>query len=237
MNTTLQLLRRDLAHFRWALITGAVSFVFLFAQSQLGLVRSADLRDGLQLAAFLVLSVCAMRVIAGLMQETATPEPASAGRRLAAKLLLIVAVFVALPVLVIWLKNQVVSLKSMAYAGEYLLAAAAFAALALSFAAAAACTRSTMRAGFFWATVVFGSGTLLEALTRWSPAGYRAVSRGMTMGGMTLVLGVGVLVAVGIIIQQQLRRRLSLLAVTAVVLAAGAALVGSLWSYHYFYAG
>ena len=177
MNLTAHIIRKDLVHYRWALLVWGLSFLYLAVRPNLAPAGSVAAQDYFQVMALITFAVLCVALIAGFVQDDNPTDssahwrtrPISPIRLMSAKLLLLGALFVGLPLLVIWAKNHFGFTASVAYFREYCLIALVLASLTLSFTAAAACTKNVLYCLLLWVGIVFATGTLMDFLNRFSP--------------------------------------------------------------------
>lgn len=245
MNRTLHIVRKDLRHFGWALLVWVSSFLYLFLQPNARPAGTMGLRDFLLLSAMLLFTVFSAGLIAGIVQEDHPTDsnapwrsrPISALRLAAVKLGSIVLLFVAFPLAAIMVKSFFSSAPTVQTLSEYSLTALVLTSVALSFTATSACTKNGLHSALLWAGVVFASGSLAEVLGRALPALSMRLSMQMNNSRVITLLVFSAVMSLAIILNQYLRRRLTASVVLLVVAAIGSALIGTLWSYYYFYQG
>jgi len=242
MNLTWHIIRKDLQRSRWALVCWAFGLAYLLLQPWAPL-QGDNLRDYLQGAAMLLVLVLGVGLIADLVQaDHPTQEnshwralPVSAGRMVTVKLLLIGMIFVVAPVVAVCIRHVFDQGKSLHHASEYGLEGLILAAIVLSLAASAACTRNVLQCLLLWVSLIFGTGTLADFLNRFAPV---LSLQGMARMGMTKVLVILTLsstIALAVILNQYLRRRVVSSAVLLLGGAVAMATVGAFWGYFYFY--
>jgi hypothetical protein len=164
-------------------------------------------------------------------------RPIAPARMVAAKVTLLLALFVGAPFLVVlsggW-GQQLVLLHTWR---EHLVMLLVLGAAALSLMATASCTR-TIGAGIaLWVGVVFASGTVTDFVARYLPRLHLRPALHANQDRIISLLVFSVGVSLAILLNQYLRRSrvwsVALLAVGAI----GPALIASLWTYYYFYRG
>jgi len=109
------------------------------------------------------------------------------------------------------------------------------ASVTLSFVAAATCTRNTLHCVLLWVAVIFATGSLAEILGHLAPGVNRQVSAQLTTPRVLAVLEFSTVSALAIILNQYLRRRLSVSIMLLVFGSIGTAVIGSAWGYYYFF--
>ncbi len=243
MNLTLHLIRKDLFHFRWALLVWGASFAYLLLQANLTLTGSVTLRDYFQFVALLLFGLLSVGLIAEVMQEDHPNDssgfwrtrPISPIRLLTAKLLLIGFLFIGLPLLAVWLKNRAPALQTVQSVREYCLIVLVLGSLVLSFAAAAVCTKSGAHSLLLWVTLIFSTATLAEFLGRFLPVLNRQMTAQMNSHTALAILFFSVVVSLAVILNQYLKRQLAVSIILMVTGVVSTALIGTMWSYYYFY--
>ncbi|HEY8993819.1 MAG TPA: hypothetical protein VIM71_03985 [Lacunisphaera sp.] len=242
MNLTLHLIKKDIYRNRWALSCWVLSLISPFLQTQVPM-QSGNLRDYLQIAAMLAMLILSIGLIADFVQvDHPTQEdqhwralPVSAGRMMMAKLLLIGTIFVVVPVAATCIYHVFDRGQSLHDASEYGLQGLTLAAIVLSLAATAACTKNVVHCLVLWLALIFGAGSLAELLNRFTPVLSRQITRQININVALTVLGFSAVTALGIILNQYLRRRLGASVALLIAGSVGSALVGTMWGYYYFY--
>jgi hypothetical protein len=242
MTLTLHLLKKDLYRNRWALSCWAAGLTYLFLDIQASL-RVGDLRDYLQVTAMLVVLILGIGLIADFMQSDHPTQaechwrtlPVSASRMVLVKLLLIGLIFIALPMAATCVRHMFDRGQALHHASEYGLESLILAAIVLSLAAAAACTKNVVHCLALWLALIFGAGTLAELLGRFRPALSRQFTMQIGMKVALTILGFSAVTALAIILNQYLRRRPSVSIALLIAGSVGSALVGTMWGYYYFY--
>ncbi len=245
MNLTWQIVRKDLIYFRLALAIWAISFLYLFLQPNVHLSGTIGLRDFLQLSAILLFTVLSVGVIAGIVQGDHPTDnnaqwrsrPISPGRMVTAKLLLVGFLFVVVPIVAVGVRHAFDQGHALHDASEYGLEGLVLAAVVLSLATAAACTRNVAYALLLWLGVVFGTGTLSDLLSRTLPKLSMQFNLRLNMNRVITLLAFSAVISLAIIVNQYFRRRLSVSIALLIFGSVGSAIVGTLWSYYYFYRG
>ncbi len=244
MNLTWHIIKKDLYYFRWsfALWLGGIAYLN-FCQDNAGMVKPAYMQDFNRVFLDMLLCFFAFALLVGLAQQDHPTEssgfwrtrPISAARLVTAKLLLVGALFVALPVLAIWVKNLFTGFTSVRYLHEYAFIALVLGSVTLSVMAAAACTKNSVQSLIVCVSLVFFTGSLAEVLSRYSPNVSRHLAVQMTNAKALSILGFSMAIALAIILNQYLRRRVSVSIVLFLAGAIGSALIGTMWGYFYFY--
>lgn len=244
MNLTWHLIRKDLHHSRWALLFWAIGIAIPIFYS--GGPRPNDSwKDYLQVVSMLVVVVLGVGLITDIVQsDHPTGEgaqwrsmPISAWRMAGAKVLLIAGLFVALPVLAAFVRSCAGDGRMLRYPSEFGVIALVLAAVSFSLAAVAACTSKTSHALVFWVALIFGTATLTDLLSRFAPVLDRGTLSRVGTDKALAVLALSVIVAITVILNQYLRRRLVASAVLLAGGSVGAAVIGAFWGYFYFYQG
>jgi uncharacterized membrane protein YhaH (DUF805 family) len=243
MNLTWHLIRKDLQRSRWALLCWIVGLVYLFCQSRSPGVD--NLRDYLHFSAILVVVVIGIGLITDIVQaDHPTLEnshwrtlPVSAGRMVSVKLLLLGMIFIVAPMAAVCVRHVFDRGQALHHASEYALESLILTAIVFSLAAAAACTKNVVHCLALWLALTFGAGTLADYLNRFAPVlSPRATGR-FGLDKMIVILGVSVLIALAVILNQYVRRRPAASAILLLSGAVSTALIGTFWGYFYFYHG
>ncbi len=245
MNLTWHIIRKDLIYLRWTLLVWGLSYLYLLVQPNLSVSGSVQLRDYLHIFSLVTFGVLSVALIMGVVQADHPNDsrgqwrtrPISAVRMMTAKLLFIGLLFVALPLLADWLKNQVGATQTMQSFKEYSLFVLMLTSLSLSFVATAACTKNGAHGLLLWVGLIFATGSLAEGLSRILPRLSLQLSMQMNMNRGLAILAFSAAIALAVILNQYLRRRMTASIVLLVVGSVGSALMGTLWSYYYFYQG
>ncbi|AOS45343.1 hypothetical protein Verru16b_02424 [Lacunisphaera limnophila] len=243
MNLMLHVIRKDLVLFRWTLLIWVLGLGYLFLHSINLAGPRGDVRDFLQLTAMLLMLVSSFAYIAGIIQadHPTAPDvhwrtlPLSAPRLLGGKLIQLGLIFILVPVLALWLRRLAGGTALAEQLQEYGLLALIFAVLTLTVAAAAACTKNVVHCLGLWLGLVFLGGTLTEFLDRFAPVLSRQALAQLGMTKIILILGFSLVVAVAVLLNQYLRRRVGLSLALLVLGAVGSTLIGTFWGYFYFY--
>ncbi|MFZ5494131.1 MAG: hypothetical protein ACOZE5_02180 [Verrucomicrobiota bacterium] len=245
MNHTFHIILKDLSRMRWALAIWILCLVYLLFQSRLQLGLD-NLGDFLQLSAIMLSLVAGVGLIADLMQSdhpTLSEAhwralPISAGRLVTAKLLLLLGLFVVLPVGAALVRNLVAEnspFRNLRHLHEIGWALLILGAVNLSYAAVAACTRNVVHSLGLWLGLIFATGTLASYLGRYAPVLPREAYVRMGSDKPMAVLTLSVVIALAVILNQYLRRRVTASILLLLAGTVGAALIGTLWGYFYFY--
>jgi len=189
---------------------------------------------------FLVLSVA---LISGVVQEDHPTDsreqwrtrPISPFRLLPAKLGLIGLLFIALPLLAACLRDRNAALVTLATFQEYGLIALVLTSITFSITATATCTKNVAQSLALWVGIVFATASLATALSRYAPVLSRQVAMHMYNTRVLAILAFSTTTALAIILNQYLRRRLGVTIALLVMGSIGSALIGTIWSYYYFY--
>lgn len=244
MNLTLHIIHKDLHRMRWALAVWVLCLCYMLFQSrlQLGL---GTLRDFLQLSAMMLSLVVGAGLIADIMQSDhpTLPEahwrtlPISAGRLVTAKLILLLALFVILPVAAVLVRDGlggVSSYRNLRHLHEMGWALLILGAVNLSYAAVAACTKNVVHSLVLWLGLIFATVALSSYLSRFSPVLPREAYVRMGSEIPMAVLILSLVIALAVILNQYLRRRVTVSVVLILVGTVGAALIGTMWGHFYF---
>ena len=246
MNITWHIIKKDLFHSRWSLVIGLGCFALLLFS--LGNVTPAHFvrgQDFVQIFTPMLIGLFSIGFLAELVQQdhpnTSSgfwrTRPISATRLVAAKLLLVGGVFIVLPLAALSVRNHFSEVKNMKYLSEYFMLALMLSSLTFSLVAAATCTKNTIHCVLLWAGVILATGALAELLGRFAPTLNRQIAMQMNVNRMLAVLVLSTTVAVAIIINQYVRRRLTTSIVLFFIGSVGSALalIGSMWGYYYSY--
>jgi hypothetical protein len=243
MNLTWQIIKKDLFHYRWALAAWLGMFVYLvFLQSSTGWWTSSQ-QDYFRFFAILMLVVLSVALQAGIVQQDHPTDsaafwrtrPISPGRLLMAKLTVLAGLFIAVPVLAVLVKHQADGLKTVDRPSEYGLMILVLATVTLSYAAAAACTKTTVQSLALWVCLIFAAGSFASLLSDHEPTVSRKFVNQLTQAKVLSILGFSVVAALAVIANQYLRRRTAVSIALFVVGCMGPAVIGTAWSYYYFY--
>lgn len=245
MNLTIHIILKDLRRMRWALAIWILCLVYQLFQSRLQ-PGVDSLRDFLQFSAIMLSLVVGVGLVADLMQSdhpTLSEAhwrtlPISAGRLLAAKLLLILALFVFLPIGAALARNWLGEgspYRNLRHWHEIGWALLILSAVNLSYAAVAACTRNVVHSLGLWLGLIFATATLASYLGRYAPV--LPLESYIRMGSdkPMAVLALSLVIALAVILNQYLRRRITVSILLLLAGTVGAALIGTLWGYFYFY--
>jgi multisubunit Na+/H+ antiporter MnhG subunit len=243
MNLTAHIIRKDLVRFRWALLVWGLSFLYLFARPNLTLAGSPNLQDYFQLIAIITFAVLCVGLISGVVQEDPPADssaqwrtrPISPLRMMGAKLLLLGVLFIVVPVVAVGVRHVFDRGHALHDASEYGLEGLVLAALVCSLAAAAACTKNVVHCMALWLGLIFATGTLAELLGRFSPVISRQMAMQLNTKVALTILGFSVLVGLAVVVNQYLKRRMSVSIGLLIGGSVGSALVGTAYSYFYFY--
>lgn len=246
MNLTWQIIKKDLYLFRWSLALWLACFAYTFLFQERVIVHAeVQLRDIFRLIAVLTVMVFSWAMLVSIVQQDHPTDtrafwrtrPVSAARLVTAKLGLLLTLFVGIPLLTVlaggWLQHLVL----LHTWREFSLMALAMSSLTLTLAAAASCTSNIVYALVLWLGVAFGSGTVAEMLSRSLPKLTTRLATQMNMDRIITVLVFSAVLSVAIILNQYLLRRLTTTIILLILVCAGCALIGVLWSYYYFYHG
>jgi len=246
MKLTWHVIKKDLYQFRWSLVLWLSCFTYLvFFQERVGTLVNTESKGYLQLLSMLIMVVLSCAMLISIIQQDHPVDssafwrtrPISAHRLVAAKLLLLFALFVGIPFLTVLLWVWTQDLVRLNSVREYSLMVLVLSSLVLSLAAAAACTRNIAYALLLWLGAIFGSGTLADILGHFLPKLTLQLSQQMNMNRILTVLALSMAFNLAIILNQYLRRRLSVSAILIVAGNVSIVLVATLWSYYYFYQG
>lgn len=243
MNLTLHIIGKDLVRFRASLFVWGVSCLCLWVQPHLNPGASGNLRDYLQIFSVVTFAVLSVMLISAVVYDDHPNDsrgqwrtrPISAARMVTAKLVLIGFLFVVLPVLAVWIGNQLGETQTMQSFREYSLFALVLASLSLSLAATAACTKKEAHGLLLWVGLIFATGTLIEGLIRFLPKLSMQLSMQMNLTRGIAILAFSAAIALAVILNQYVRRQLKVSIALLVVGCVGSALMGTLWSFYYFY--
>jgi hypothetical protein len=247
MKLTWHLIWSDLRHFRWsiALWLGCLAFVFLGQERIPSVVAGVEMRDYVRLVTLLLLVGLAVAVLMGVIQADPADDshafwrtrPIAPARLIAAKLALLLGLFVGVPFLLVlgggWLQRLVL----LGSWSERLLMLLVLGTAALAIMAAASCTRTIGHGVVLLVGLVFASGTLADFVSSHLPRLNLKLSLQTNLSRVITLLAASALVSVAIILNQYLRRNRRW---SIVLLAGGAvlpALLGAFWTYYYFYHG
>jgi hypothetical protein len=244
MNLIWHIIKKDLRHFRWSLVLwlACLSYVF-FVQERLNFHSRTDLQDYFRLMSLVTITVLSIAMLISIVQQdhptgsTAfwRTRPISAGRLLAAKLTLLGAVFIGIPLLLVLLGGWLHRLVLLSSFREFGLMVLVLGAITLSLAAVSACTRTILYALFLALGLMFGTGALSESLSQMVPKFSAKVSMQMNNSRALALLGFSVVTALMILGNQYFKRRLGYSILLLVFASVGSALIGSMWGYFYFY--
>lgn len=245
MNLTLHIIKKDMQRMRWPVLLWASSLGYLFLRSRLR-PGIDNLADFLQLTSLMLTVVMGVGLIADLMQSDHPTRSNAhwralpiAGRRLvAAKLLLLGGLFVVLPIFAATVMNLTSSnsaFRNLKHLDEYLTIFLVLSAVSLSLAATAACTKNVVHSLGLWLGLVFATGTLASYLDRFAPILSRQALAGLAAEKAHAILALSVIVGVAVIFNQYLRRQVVLSVALLLFGSVGAALIGTMWGYFYFY--
>ena len=246
MNLTWHIIKKDLYQFRWSLALWLACFAYIFlVQEKVSFHGNIDLRDYFRLISILTIAVISCAMLIGIIQQDHPTDsrafwrtrPIAPGRLVAAKLGLLLTLFVGIPLLTIMARGWLQQLVVLQTFREYSLMILVLGSITLSLAAAAACTSNIAYALLLWLGVVFGSGTLAEALDRFLPKLTLRLSQQMNMQRVITLLVFSVVISLAIILNQYLRRRFTTSVILLILGSVGSSLIGVLWSYYYFYQG
>lgn len=241
MNLIWHIIKKDISELRWALAFWASCFAYLFfVQSPAERFNEGDLQLFLRFFTVMLLGLFSIGIIATLVQGDAPDDsrgfwrtrPISPLRLVSAKLLLVGALFVALPMLAVVTKEQMRAPTMMLAIKEYGLLAFVLASLTLSFASVAACTRNAAFSLLLWVALIFAVAAAVERL---SPALSGKVAGQMNVSRTWAMLGFSSATSLAIILNQYLRRQRTATIWLLIAGTVGTALIGTLWSYYYFY--
>ena len=246
MNLTWHLIAADLRHFRWAIALwlGCLAFVFLGQERVLAL-SGANLRDYVRLVTLFLVVGLAVAVLMGVMQADPADDsrafwrtrPIAPVRLVAAKLGLLLGLFVGGPFLLVLAGGWMQRLVLLQGWREHLLMLLALGAVALAVMAAASCTRSIGAGLVLLVGLVFASGTLADFVSDRLPQLPLKLSLQTSLARVITLLAGSALVSLAIILNQYVRRRRGW---SVVLLAGGAvlpALLAVFWTCFYFYRG
>lgn len=246
MNLTWHIIKKDLRQFRWALAIWLLCLGYLLVfQEKVGAGAGANLRDYFRIISLLTVIVVSFAVLISIVQQDNPTDSDSAWRvrpiaplrLLAAKLGLLLAVFVGVPLVLVLLGGWVQNLVRMNTVREYAMTILVLASVVLSVAAAASCTRHIAYAMLLWFGVIFASGTLADFLSRFLPKLSLRLSMQMNMNRIITMLAFSALISLAVLLNQYRWRRLGATIGLLIFGAIGSSLVGVLWSYYYFYQG
>jgi hypothetical protein len=245
MKLTMHIIRKDLLRMRWSVLIWALSLGYLFLRSRLrpGIDNMADF---LQLTAVMLTVVVGVGLIADLMQSDHPTRsdahwrglPITGRRLVAAKLLLLGGLFVILPIFAATALNLTSSnsaFRNLRHLDEYLTIFLVLSAVSLSLAATAACTKNVVHSLGLWLGLFFTAGTLASYLDRFAPILSRQALAGLAAEKAHAILALSVIVGVAVILNQYLRRQVVLSVALLLFGSVGAALIGTMWGYFYFY--
>lgn len=246
MNLIWQIIKKDLYQFRWSLVLWLACFAYIFfVQEKASFSGNVNLKDYFRLTSLLTIAVISCAMLIGIIQQDHPTDnrafwrtrPIAAGRLMVAKLGLVFAIFVGIPLLTVMAGGWLQKLVLLQSFREYSLMILTLSSIALTLAAAAACTSNVAYALLLWLGVIFGSGTLAEIADRVSPKLTLGLSMRMNMQRSITLLAFSAVISLAIILNQYLRRRFNTTVVLLIVGSVGSALMGVLWSYYYFYQG
>ena len=159
MNLTWQIIKKDLYQFRWSLVLwlACYAYVFLF-QERVTVHVEMQLRDIMRLIAGLTVMVFSWAMLASIIQQDHPTDsrafwrtrPISVVRLVTAKLGLVLALFVAFPLLIVVAGGWLQDLVRLHTFREYGLMVLAMSSFTLSLAAAASCTSNIVYALVLW---------------------------------------------------------------------------------------
>jgi hypothetical protein len=242
MNLSLHIIKNDLRRCRWPLIFWSLALGYLFLTADRPKTAN-DLLDYLQLTTMFVVLIMSIALIADIVQADHPTRadahwrtmPISPLRLAVGKILLTGALFVALPMTAIWLKNLTASLKFFAFPKEYGLFILVLSSLTLSLVAVAACTKNVVQCLLLWLGLYFGALALADFLTRFAPVLSRRALAEIGLEKALLCLVLSVVFALAVIFNQYLRRRQVVSIVLMLICAVGTATIGAFYGYFYQY--
>ncbi len=244
MNLTLHIIKKDILRLRWALLIWTVSFLALLLQPQRRFGAST-VWDYLLFTAGLMVVVVGIGVIADIIQADHPTRddahwrtlPISNRRLITAKLLLLGSLFVALPLLTVWLGNSLSERPAIRVLSEYGMLALGLANLVLSLAAAASCTRTVVHCLMLWVGLYLGTMALADVLSRFAQVLSPHAMFRMPIDKMQVVTTLSVLVGLAVILNQYLFRKLRTSVMLYLSGAVAVACVSAFWGYFYLYQG
>lgn len=244
MNLIWQIIKKDLHQFRSSLGLWLICFAYVFlVQERAGFQASPNLLDYIRLISLITIVVFSCAMLIGIIQQDHPTDscafwrtrPISAKRLVAAKLGLVVALFVGVPTLTVMVGGWLQDIIILSTLREYSLMMLALGGVTLSLAAAASCTVNIAYAIVLWLGVAFGSGSLAEILGRFLPKFPEQIAMQMNLNRILALLAFSAVISLAIILNQYLQRRFTLTVILLIFGSVGSALVGMVWSYYYFY--
>ncbi len=242
MNLTLHIIKKDILRLRWALLIWVASFGALLLQPQRKYSPSG-VWDYLLFTAGLMVVVVGIGVIADIIQADHPTRddahwrvlPISSRRVVAAKLAFLGSLFVLLPLFAVWMGNSLSEHPTMREPSEYGILALVLTNMVLSLAAAAACTRTVVHSLMLWLGLYLGTMALAGALSQFEPVLSRQAMFRMGIDKMQIIVTLNSVVGLSVVLNQYLRRKLSVSVVLLLSAVVGSACVGVFWGYFYLY--
>ena len=244
MKLILQIIKKDLRRYRWAIGLWAASFLYGQLQPNVAFneLPNVSFADFFKLGSGSLFLALTFLLVAGLIQEDSPEEdqgawrtrPISAGHMLAAKLLLIVSLFVVVPVSVGWGRTWFVPVGATDAFTVFGFAALAALGLCLSFAAIASCTRSLRQCMITWLGIAIVTLVLAVGLDRVAPQLSRFEASRLVGTKASLILGVSSLVAIVVLLNQYLWRRQVVSFVLLATWSIGSAVIATLWTWNIY---
>lgn len=244
MKLTWHIIKKDLLQYRWSLAFWLACFAYIFLfQERIDFQGNPELKSYFRLTSLMTILVFSGAMLISIVQQDPPmgasvfwrTRPISPGRMLVAKLCLLGALFVGVPLLIMLLGGWLQKLVLLHTLREYALMILVLGSITLSLAAAAACTKNIAYATLLWVGAVFGGGTLADLLGRFLPELPVQLSMQLNMNRVITLLVISVVFSLATILNQYLHRRLSVTIALLVIGNVAVVLVGTLWGYYYFY--
>lgn len=237
MNLTFHIIKKDLRRMSWALAVWAACGLYLMLGAKLSIV-DGSIADRLRIISIFVFAVMSFALVSGIVQEDGLTEsdvfwrtrPTSAARLIAAKLSLLLPLFVLVPIFVIAVNKSSVTtltLRDFGYMGLSLLA------VTLSCAAFASCSKDLVRCVTLAVLSVLVCSVLGSWLERYGtrlPRGVRVPAQGAKAVAALLLC---IAMSSAVLANQYFGKRLKLSFGFIGAAVIGAALILNFWTWDF----
>lgn len=241
MNLVWHIIKKDLRRVSWVLVVWAVTGGYLLIYRKFDIVQRSAW-DNLGIISLITFGALTLALIAAIVQEDGLTEgnefwhtrPIAAGRMLAAKLGLILPLFILIPAVVTlsqsWFYGTRVSGSEVSYSMLMM------GIIVLACAAMAACTKDLGRYFLGGILCIMGGVTLAEWMVSWFDFEPMTKTEQMriVISKMYATFGLCGVASVAMLANQYFTRRTVVSIGIAFAAVVGIALIGSLWRWSFF---